>query len=295
MELALRIVLAVVLLWAAAAKLRDMPRFAAAVAEHGVPARLRRPVAWAVVAIEAALGVLVLIGPTARAAAARGLGAGAGLRRARWRGCACGARGARRCGCFGRRPRAPGRAAGRPRARAWRRSAGWSPPARRRRAAPSSGDASSRPRWRRSRVVVAILVVLVLALYRQVGVLEARLGPRPRRSSSPTRARRSAPPPRRWPASRAAAPSWWPSARPGCRLCAEIAAGAAARWSATACACTPWPRTSSRTSSAATGCPARPTSPTWRTASSRPRGSSTRWSRSRSSIATGRERARAAA
>jgi Methylamine utilisation protein MauE len=174
-ELALRIVLAVVLLWAAAAKLRDMPRFAEAVAGHGVPPRWRRPVAWGVVAAEAALGVLVLIGPTARAAAlaawALGLVFAASLVRLRLRG-------ARRapCGCFGAvRERPIGLLA----ARALGLAALGGLVA--------SGAADAVPAPSRDALVVAalavlaavvaVLAVLVLALYRQVGVLEARLGP----------------------------------------------------------------------------------------------------------------------
>jgi hypothetical protein len=215
MDLALRIALALVLAWAAAAKLRDMPRFAAAVGEHGVGERLRRPVAWAVVAVEAALAALVLVGPTARAAGLAafllGLGFAASLVRLRMRGAHEVA-----CGCFGparRRPveqlaaRALGLAAlgglvavGVP-----------TPPAQALVAAALAALA----------VAVAILVVLVLALYRQVGVLEARLGPAAALELADE-----------GPALGATAPALAGLSRrgaelvafrsPGCRLCAEI-------------------------------------------------------------------------
>jgi hypothetical protein len=218
-ELALRIVLAIVLLWAAAAKLRDMPRFAEAVAGHGVPERLRRPVAWGVVATETALGVLVLIGPTARVAAlaawALGLVFAASLVRLRLRG-------ARRapCGCFGAaRERPIGLLA----ARALGLAALGGLVA--------SGVAADVPAPSRDAlvvaalavlaVVVAVLVVLVLALYRQVGVLQARLGP-----AAALELADEGPP------LGATAPALAGLARsgpelvafrsPGCRLCAEI-------------------------------------------------------------------------
>jgi Methylamine utilisation protein MauE len=176
MDLALRIVLAAVLLWAAAAKLRDMPRFAAAVAAHGVPEAARRPVAWAVVAVEAALGVLVLIPATARAAGlaawALGLLFAASLARVRLRGARTVA-----CGCFGAaRERPVGLLAARALGLAALGGlvatgvAGDVP-------APSAGVLVAVALVVLG-LAVAILVVLVLALYRQVGVLEARLGPR---------------------------------------------------------------------------------------------------------------------
>lgn len=175
MDLTLRIVLAAVLLWAAAAKLRDPRGAATAVAEHGVPVRLRWPVAVALVAVEAALGALAPVDATARAAGAGaallGLAFAASLLRLR-------ARGARRvaCGCFGGArdrpvPALVGRALG-------LAALG----------AVVAAGVADRP-WPSAGVLtaaalaalgaaVAVLVVLVLALYRQVGVLEARLGPR---------------------------------------------------------------------------------------------------------------------
>jgi hypothetical protein len=218
-ELALRILLASVLLLAAVAKLRDVPRFADAVGEHGVPARLRAPVAWTVVAVEAALGVLVLVDATARAAGlaawALGLTFAASLARLRLRG-------ARRapCGCFGpARERPVGLLA----ARALGLAALGGLVA--------SGVAADVPAPSSGALVavalavlgvsVAILVVLVLALYRQVGVLEARLGPRaaleladegpPLGATAPALAGLAR-----------SGPELVAFGSPGCRLCAEI-------------------------------------------------------------------------
>lgn len=218
MELALRILLSAVLLWAAAAKLRDMPRFASVVGEHGVPARLRRPAAWAVAALEAALGVLLLVGPAARpaalATAVLGLAFAGSLAR-------LGVRGARRvpCGCFGAARDRPiallaARALGLAALGAVIASGVADV------AAPSSG-ALVAAALAALALVVAVLVVLVLALYRQVGVLEARLGPRaaleladegpPLGATAPALAGLAR-----------SGPELVAFASPGCRLCAEI-------------------------------------------------------------------------
>ena len=218
MELALRVLLSAVLLWAAAAKLRDMPGFASAVAGHGVPPALRRPVAWAVVAAEAAIGVLLLIGPAARlaalATAVLGLVFAGSLAR-------LGVRGARRvsCGCFGAaRERPIGLLAARALALAAVGAVIASGAVDV--AAPSSGVLVAIALAALA-LVVAALVVLVLALYRQVGVLEARLGPRAALELADE-----------GPPLGATAPALSGLARsgaelvafrsPGCRLCAEI-------------------------------------------------------------------------
>jgi hypothetical protein len=174
-ELTLRIILAGVLLWAAAAKVRDPRALAAAVAAHGVPPALRRPAAVALVTVEAALAALLLVPATARAAAigaaVLGVAFAASLVRLRLGG-------ARRvaCGCFGgARDRPVGLLVARALALAGL-------------GALVASGAADRP-WPSLEVLVgtalavlalavALLVVLVLALYRQVGVLEARLGPR---------------------------------------------------------------------------------------------------------------------
>jgi hypothetical protein len=215
MDLALRIVLAAVLAWAAAAKLRDMPRAAAAVGEHGVAQRLRAPAAWAVVAVEAALAALVLVGPTARAAGLAtfllGLLFAASLARLRMGGARTAS-----CGCFGpSRPRPIGLLA----ARALGLAALGGLVAAEVPTPP--GDALVAAALAALAVAVAILVVLVLALYRQVGVLEARLGPAAALELADE-----------GPALGATAPALAGLARggseliafrsPGCRLCAEI-------------------------------------------------------------------------
>jgi Methylamine utilisation protein MauE len=225
MELALRVLLAAVLLWAAAAKLAHMPRFVAAVGEQGVPARLRGPVAWGVAAAEVALGVLVLVGPTARAAGlgawALGLVFAASLVRLRLRG-------ARRagCGCFGpARERPIGLLAAR--ALGLAALGGLVASGAAAEVPAPSGDALVVAALTVLGAAVAVLVVLVLALYRQVGVLEARLGPAaaleladegpPLGATAPALAgleRRG--------------PELVAFATPGCRLCAELAPALAA-------------------------------------------------------------------
>ena len=71
-------------------------------------------------------------------------------------------------------------------------------------------------------LAVVVLLVLVMALFRQVGVLEARAR-RPGRAGAGRRG--PAPRPRRRPGCprwSAAAPSWCAFASPGCRLCLEL-------------------------------------------------------------------------
>ena len=174
MDLALRIVVALVLLCAAAAKLRDPRALVAAVGDHGVPRTLRPAVAAALVTAELALGVLILIPATARAAGVGVAVLGAvfagslglmwlrGRRRAPW-------------GCFG---------GTRERPVAWLIAralllaaagvviaGGWLDRDADAVALLTAGVAALA-------VAVVVLTVLVLALFRQVGVLEARLGPR---------------------------------------------------------------------------------------------------------------------
>ncbi len=176
MDLTLRIIVAATLGIAALAKLRDPRALVAAVADHGVPTRLRAPAAVALVGAEATLAVLVLL----PGAAARAGGAGVALLGLAFAASLTGMRlrGRRRtgCGCFGgTRPRpipllvvralalavAGGLVAVGALDRAW----------------PSEGALIGAGLAALALAVVA-LTVLVLALYRQVGVLEARLGPR---------------------------------------------------------------------------------------------------------------------
>ncbi len=173
MQLTLRIILAGVLLWAATAKLRDPRGLLAAVGEHGVPPGARRAVAGALVATEAALGVLVLVGPTARWAAAGAAVLGAVFAASLLRMRAGGARRAR-CGCFGG-------AHERPLGLLLARALGLA--ALGVLVASGAADRAGPSREVLVTTVLAILAlavvvlfVLVMALFRQVGVLEARLG-----------------------------------------------------------------------------------------------------------------------
>lgn len=169
-----QIVVGLLLLWAAAAKLRrreDLPDWLTA---YGVPARWARETAWAVTAAEAVVGVLVLFGIalplSAYAAVALGVVFVAALAQARLRGVE-----RLRCGCFGA---SEGRTT-----HLLARAGGFTALALV--AAFGGGievSASS------DTVVAALLVLLsgavvllallVLALYRQVGVLTLRIGPR---------------------------------------------------------------------------------------------------------------------
>ncbi len=175
MELTLRIILAGVLAAAAIAKVRDPRGLVRAVGDHGVPASLRGPVAVALVAAEAALAVLLLVPATARAAGAGVallgvlFAASLGLMRLRGRRRAP-------CGCFGgtrERPvallvvRALALAAAGAVVASGVVGEGWPPQAVL--VGVALGVLAA---------AVVVLTVLVLALYRQVGVLESRLGPR---------------------------------------------------------------------------------------------------------------------
>ena len=175
MELALRIVLGAVLAWAAIAKLRTFTRFATSLGDHGVPRRLRRPVTVALCAVELTLAVALIVGRQLHAAglAVATLGGIFALSLIRLR-----SRGKRRtsCGCFGGTRQAntaflTGRAlvlgaagallaAGVPEV-----------------ASPTADG------WQTIGLVglgalTVLLTLAVLALYRQVGVLSQRLGPR---------------------------------------------------------------------------------------------------------------------
>ena len=169
-----RIVVGLILLWAAAAKLRrrdDLPDWLTA---YGLPARYARETAWAVMAAEAVVGLLLILGVAmpfpAYAAVALGVVFLAALGQARLRGVE-----RLRCGCFGA---SEGKTD-----HLLLRAGGFTALALV--AAFGGGlelSASS------DTVVAAVLVLLsgavvlltllVLALYRQVGVLTLRIGPR---------------------------------------------------------------------------------------------------------------------
>jgi uncharacterized membrane protein YphA (DoxX/SURF4 family) len=169
-----RIVVGLLLLWAAAAKLRrreDLPDWLTA---YSVPAQYAHPTAWAVMAVEAVVGILVLFGialpVSAYAAVALGFVFLAALGWARVNGVE-----RLRCGCFGA---SEGKTT-----HLLLRAGGFTALALV--AAFGGGlDVSAS-----SDTVVAIVLVvlslavvgltlLVFALYRQVGVLTLRIGPR---------------------------------------------------------------------------------------------------------------------
>ncbi len=175
MDLTLRIIVAAVLAGAALAKVRDPRALVAAVGDHGVPPRLRPPVAVALVVVEAALAVLLLVPATARAAgvgvAVLGLVFAGSLGAMRLRG-----RRRTGCGCFGgtrERPvallvaRALALAVAGALVATGALDRAWPPQ-----------EALVAAALAVLALAVGVLTVLVLALYRQVGVLEARLGPR---------------------------------------------------------------------------------------------------------------------
>lgn len=174
-ETAAQVATGLVLVWAAGSKLRvrrDLPDIVGA---YGVPAPSRAPLAAALVAAEAVLGVLLLarVAPELAAAGALAL---AGVFVAA--PLAARLRGIRRirCGCFGVRERATSLVLA--------RALGFAALAA---LAVFGGRLDAAAPSRETLVLVAlgvlacavvVLGVLVLALYRQVGVLSLRLGPR---------------------------------------------------------------------------------------------------------------------
>ena len=175
MELALRLVLAAILAWAGASKLPNGSRFTDALADHGIPRRARRPLTVVLALTEIATAVAVASGVANRAAgiAVAGLGGLFAVALLRLR-----LRGKRRtsCGCIG-----------------GRRSANTLLLTARAAALAGLGsvlatgvpaaDLAPGDSWQPVAIVtlsglVAALGLAVLALYRQVGLLSLRLGPR---------------------------------------------------------------------------------------------------------------------
>ena len=175
MEVVARLAVGVVLLAAAAAKVRSWRELPDVVGGYGVPAALRRPAAIALTLVEVVLGALLVAGiaPEATTLVAVGLGLGfvAVLALAR-------ARGARRlrCGCFGAAERSTTFLL--TRALVFTALAGLAAGAAEIERASVSRDAVVFIALAVLAVTVAVLSVLVLALYRQVGVLTLRIGPR---------------------------------------------------------------------------------------------------------------------
>jgi hypothetical protein len=168
-----RIAVGLLLLGAAAAKLRRRRDLPDVLAGYGIPGPASVPLAVALVGAELAVGALLLVGAPGAAFAALALGVVfvAALAQARLRGIT-----KLRCGCFGGGVRRTtlllGRAVG------FTALAG---------VAAFGGDIDISAPSSDSLIVgalavlavaVAVLALLVLALYRQVGVLTLRLGPR---------------------------------------------------------------------------------------------------------------------
>jgi uncharacterized membrane protein YphA (DoxX/SURF4 family) len=218
-----RILVGLLLLWAAAAKLRrreDLPDWLAA---YGLPARLARPAAWAVMVAEAGVGVMLLAGLAlpVSAYAAVGLGAVfvAALAQARLRGVE-----RLRCGCFGA---SEGRTT-----LLLLRAGGFTALAALAAFAEGSDVSVSRDTLVLVAlgvlaVAVAVLALLVLALYRQVGVLTLRLGPRVPLELAEEGPEVDAPAPALEGLQRRGA-ELVAFFSPGCRLCRQLAPGVAA-------------------------------------------------------------------
>ena len=175
MDVLARVAAGVILLAAAAAKVRSRRVLPDLVGAYGVPARLRRPAAALVTVAEGALGVLLVAGVAAGATTIATVVLGAVFVAF---AAAARARGIRhlRCGCFGTRERST--------SAVFARATGFTALA----AVAAWGSDLRDPSLSRETLVlgalallgiaVAVLFVLVLALYRQVGVLTLRLGPR---------------------------------------------------------------------------------------------------------------------
>lgn len=220
MELALRLALAVILLAGALAKTRASGPASARLAAHGVPPGLRVGALWALVAVEIILAGLLIAGAwtAITAAIAAGMFAVFALAFVRLR--LLGVDRAE-CGCFGAaRERSTVFVAVRAAvlsAASVYLAAG----------APAPDAGGNGPQWVAIAVLAAavvLLTVLVLALYRQVGVLSLRLGPRlalELEDEGPPLQRAA-------PALRGLArsgPELVAFSSPSCRLCAELAPG----------------------------------------------------------------------
>jgi len=176
MDTAFRLAVAAVLLAAALAKIRARRDFIRGLESYGVPARFRTS-AWAlVVTVEGTLGALLALGifarPAAYGAIALGLVFVAALARARLAG-------VRRlpCGCFGGRRERPTWFL-LARAGVFTALAAVAALAQEGKVPAPSADTAVLASLALLALAVVGLGVLVLALYRQVGVLSARLAPR---------------------------------------------------------------------------------------------------------------------
>ena len=175
MDATLRIALAVVLLSAAAAKIRERDELPDVLAAYGVPAPLRVSLAAALVVVEASLGALLLVGalvtPAALAAMALGVVFVAAATRARLGGIR-----RIRCGCFGARERSTAFVL--VRAVAFTALAVATVAVLELDPAMPSRETLVYAALAVLTLAVVALGALVLALYRQVGVLSLRISPR---------------------------------------------------------------------------------------------------------------------
>jgi Methylamine utilisation protein MauE len=174
-DAAARLAVGLVLLLAAAGKLRVRGGLPDLVGAYGVPGRLRVPAAVALIAAEIGIAVALLVGVAAERAAYAALALGAvfvvAVASARLRGVR-----RIRCGCFGADERRTTLVLGRAVAfAALAAVAAFGGGVEL--GAPSRGALVAVALAVLS-VAVAVLFLLVLALYRQVGVLSARIAPR---------------------------------------------------------------------------------------------------------------------
>lgn len=163
-----RVLVAAILLWAASAKLSA--RAPGRLAPYSVPAGLRSPAYFGLALVEALVAVGLVLGPRAAALAAVGLGIVFTLALARVR-----ARGIRRldCGCFGSKERSTEALLARALGFTGLAAVG----ALNVRISAPSTDTIVLAGLVLLAIGVVVLAFLVLALYRQVGILTLRLGP----------------------------------------------------------------------------------------------------------------------
>ena len=175
MDVIARVTLGLVLLAAAAGKIRGWSELPDVLQGYAVPARLRSPFAALLVSTELVVGGLLVAGVAARPAtyAALALGLVFTLALARLR-----VQGVRRlrCGCFGASERSIAFLLAR--ALALTALAGLTAAVAELELGSPSGDTMILIALALLATAVVLLAVLVLALYRQVGVLSLRLGPR---------------------------------------------------------------------------------------------------------------------
>jgi hypothetical protein len=173
-DVALRLGVALVLLAAVAAKVRSRTDLPEVLRGYGVGASLAAPASVGLVVLEGALAVLLLTGVAPLAVSLAAVGIGLGFVGAVARVRAAGVR-RLRCGCFGTAERSTGFLLAR--AAAFTGLAGLAA------AAAAYGPPTvSTDGWLTAAVVVLAIAVLglgalVLALYRQVGLLTLRIGP----------------------------------------------------------------------------------------------------------------------